>query len=233
MPVFLVYNKNMKINTNIRIYAWVEFAVWLLVAAILILGIRYHHQQSQKQFKHYQIFMSDADGLIVGSPVKFLGVQVGDIRQVRIISSEVYINFVITQKDLVLPVGSIATVEFSGLGGSKALEIYPPSEKFPTDKIVAVKEPTRLNKVMGLFNEIFRDLDSIFTTVGYASNQFVEESGNSTVQYNLVIPASERVLLDADKTIDSIMNIKNNFMKNFNKEEGKPNDEDGKSEDNQ
>ena len=232
MPVFLVYNKNMKINTNIRIYAWVEFAVWLLAAAILILGIRYHHQKSHKQFKHYQIFMSDADGLIVGSPVKFLGVQVGDIRQVRIISSEVYINFVITQKDLVLPVGSIATVEFSGLGGSKALEIYPPSEKFPTDKIVAVKEPTRLNKVMGLFNEIFRDLDSIFTTVGYASNQFVEESGNSTVQYNLVIPASERVLLDADKTIDSIMNIKNNFMKNFNKE-GKPNDEDGKSEDNQ
>ena len=233
MPVFLVYNKNMKINTNIRIYAWVEFAVWLLAAAILILGIRYHHQQSQKQFKHYQIFMSDADGLIVGSPVKFLGVQVGDIRQVRIISSEVYINFVITQKDLVLPVGSIATVEFSGLGGSKALEIYPPSEKFPTDKIVAVKEPTRLNKVMGLFSEIFRDLDSIFTTVGYASNQFVEESGNSTVQYNLVMPASERVLLDADKTIDSIMNIKNNFMKNFNKEEGKPNDEYEECEDNQ
>jgi len=221
----------MKRNSNIRIYAWAEFIIWLLVAALFILGIRYHHQQSQKQFKHYQIFMSDADGLIVGSPVKFLGVQVGDIRQIQVISSEVYIKFVITQKDLVLPVGSIATVEFSGLGGSKALEIYPPSEKYPTDKIIAVKEPTRLNKVMGLFNEIFRDLDSIFTTVGYASNQFVKEADGTSIPRNIVIPVSpESNLMNVDKTIDMIMDIKGNFMKNFNRE-GKPKDENGESED--
>lgn len=221
----------MKKNSNIRIYAWAEFVIWLLVAAMLILGIKYHHHQSQKQFKHYQIFMSDADGLIVGSPVKFLGVQVGDIRQIQIISSEVYIKFVITRKDLVLPVGSIATVEFSGLGGSKALEIYPPTDKYPTDKIIAVKEPTRLNKVMGLFNEIFRDLDSIFTTVGYASNQFVKEPDGTSIPHNVVVPVSpERSLMNIDKTIDMIMDIKGNFMKNFNRE-GKPKDEDGESED--
>ena len=74
---------------------------------------------------------------------------------VKILTNDVYIKFVITEKGLRLPQGVIATVEFSGLGGSKSLEIYPPSEKYPTDRIIAVKEPTRLNKVMGLFNEIF------------------------------------------------------------------------------
>ncbi len=222
----------MKLNINIRVYAWAEFIIWLLVAAICILGIRYHHQQSQKQFKHYRIFMSDADGLIVGSPVKFLGIQIGDIRQIKIISSEVYVEFVVTRKDLVLPVGSIATVEFSGLGGSKALEIYPPTDKYPTDKIIAVKEPTRLNKVMGLFNEIFRDLDSIFTTVGYASNQFVREAQGSSAPRNVVIPVSpEQNLTNIDKTVDMIMDIKGNFMKNFDNE-GKPKDEHEQSEDN-
>ena len=176
--------------------------------------------------------MSDADGLIVGSPVKFLGIQIGDIRQIKIISSEVYVEFVVTRKDLVLPVGSIATVEFSGLGGSKALEIYPPTDKYPTDKIIAVKEPTRLNKVMGLFNEIFRDLDSIFTTVGYASNQFVREAQGSSAPRNVVIPVSpEQNLTNIDKTVDMIMDIKGNFMKNFDNE-GKPKDEHEQSEDN-
>lgn len=223
----------MKINTNIRLYAWIEFIIWLLIAAVLILGIRYHHQQSQKQYKHYRIFMSDADGLIVGSPVKFLGIQIGDIRQIKIISSEVYIEFVITRKDLVLPAGSIATVEFSGLGGSKALEIYPPTHKYPTDKIIAVKEPTRLNKVMGLFNEIFRDLESIFTTLGYASNQFIPETNNTYVQPNVVMPVTPSGSLNKiDKTIDMIMDTKGKFMQNFNNE-GKSENEHEQSENNQ
>lgn len=207
----------MKINSNIRVYAWVEFVIWLIVAAILILGIRYHHQQSIKQYKHYQIFMSDVDGLIVGSPVKFLGVQIGYIKDIQIISSEVYIKFVITQKDLILPTGSIATVEFSGLGGSKALEIYPPSSKIPTDKIIAVKEPTRLNKVMGLFDEIFRDLDSIFTTLGYASNQFVKEPTEFAIPENIITPVGPMDSLNKiEKTVDYINSEKKKLMDSFN-----------------
>ena len=111
----------MKKLDNMRVYAWVEFVVWLIVIAALVFGFRYHNYQTQKQFKTYQIFMSDVDGLIVGSPVKFLGVQIGHVKKIQILSSDVYIKFIITQKDLVLPVGSIATVEASGLGGSKAL----------------------------------------------------------------------------------------------------------------
>ena len=138
----------MKKFDNIRIYAWIEFVIWLVIVAILVFGIRYHHYQAQKQYKNYQIFMEDVDGLIVGSPVKFLGVQIGHVKKIQIISSDVYIKFIITQKDLILPTGSIATVEASGLGGSKSLEIYPPNKDNPTDRIIVTKDPTRLSKVM-------------------------------------------------------------------------------------
>lgn len=74
----------MKSFNNIRVYAWVEFGIWLIVVAAIVLGFRYHHYQEQKQFKNYQIFMEDVDGLIVGSPVKFLGVQIGYVKKSKL-----------------------------------------------------------------------------------------------------------------------------------------------------
>ena len=64
----------MKKLDNVRVYAWVEFVIWLIIVAVAVFGIRYHNYKVQKQYKSYQIFMEDVDGLIVGSPVKFLGV---------------------------------------------------------------------------------------------------------------------------------------------------------------
>ena len=75
----------MKQIGNIRVYAWVEFVIWLIIIASLVIGLRYSHYKSQKQFKNYQIFMEDVDGLIVGSPVKFLGVQIGHVKKIQIL----------------------------------------------------------------------------------------------------------------------------------------------------
>lgn len=205
----------MKKLDNMRVYAWTEFVVWLLIVAALVFGFRYHHYQTQKQFKSYQIFMSDVDGLIVGSPVKFLGVQIGHVKKIQILSSEVYIKFIITQKDLVLPVGSIATVEASGLGGSKALEIYPPDENVPTDKIIVSKDPTRLSKVMGLFDSIFRELDSIITTIDHSASQF-EFTSSGKVPKNVVMPEDANAGLDNfNKTLDTLIDTEKKFMKNI------------------
>ncbi len=204
----------MKKIENIRVYAWIEFAIWLIIVAVSVLGIRYYHYQTQKQYKNYQIFMEDVDGLIVGSPVKFLGVQIGYVKKIQIISSNVYIKFVITQKGLELPIGSIATVEGSGLGGSKALEIYPPIKGNPTDKIIISKDPTRLGKVMSLFDDIFRELNAIFSTVDHAASQFDIEHG---IQTNVIEPAdATEGLIKIEKVIDTVMDSKKNFMKNFN-----------------
>jgi len=205
----------MKSNGNIRLYAWIEFFIWLFVIAILVLGIRYNHYQKQKDFKNYQIFMEDVDGLIVGSPVRFLGVQIGYVKKIQLISSDIYVKFTVTQKDLLLPPGSIATIEGSGLGGSKSLEIYPPNKNFPTDKIIASKDPTRLSKVMGLFDDIFKALDSIITTLNYASNQF-EITSDGKVPKNIVTPVEQNQALDnLNKTLDVLKDNKQKFMKNF------------------
>lgn len=213
----------MKKFDNIRVYAWAEFVIWLIIIAVAVLSFRYYKYQNQKQYKSYQIFMEDVDGLIVGSPVKFLGVQIGYVKKIQIISSSVYIKFVITQKGLVLPVGALATVEASGLGGSKALEIYPPQKGVYHDKIIITKDPTRLGKVMSLFNDIFKEMDAIFGTLGHASNQFDLEHG---IPENVVNPAdATEQLIRFDGLIESVHGTENKFMKNFrDKDRGEKNE---------
>lgn len=214
-----------------RTYAWLEFIIWLIIVAVIVLGVRYHHYKVQKQYKSYQIFMEDVDGLIAGSPVRFLGVQIGYVKKIRVISSNVYIKFVITQKGLTLPVGSVATVEASGLGGSKSLEIYPPPKNQPVDKIIATKDPTRLGKVMSLFEDIFRELDVIFTTMSYAGHQLDYEN---SIQKNLVEPEDMKEgLIRFEKSIDSVMELDKKFknsVKGKNKQNRGDNNEYEQSE---
>ena len=200
----------MKKVDNIRLYAWLEFAIWLIIIAICVFGIRYYQHVQQKQFKSYQIFMSDVDGLIVGSPVRFLGIQIGHVTKIQILSSEIssdiYVKFIITQKDLTLPTGAIATVEGSGLGGSKSLEIYPPDKDMVTDKIIATKDSTRLGKVMRLFNDMFRNLNQIFSAFMHASNEI--NSDKYELPKNVVMPEqADKELIKINGKLDEAISI--------------------------
>lgn len=220
--MYFVYNIGMKKFDEVRLYAWIELAVWLIIIALCVFGIRYHHHKTQKQFKSYQIFMNDVDGLIVGSPVRFLGIQIGHVTKIQLVSSDVYsdiyVKFIITQKDLTLPTGSVATVEGSGLGGSKSLEIYPPENEDNKDKIIASKDSTRLNKIMGLFNKIFKDLEEIFTNIGHTGKE-LSKVPKKEIEKNIVTPAqSEKELRDLNKQLDIYIQKEKDFRNKYLKD---------------
>lgn len=204
----------MKFAQKMRLYSWVEFTLWLLIISITVFGVRYHNYLKQKQYKSYQIFLSDVDGLIVGSPVRFLGIQIGHVTKLQIISSNVYVKFIITQKDLTLPQGSIATVEGSGLGGSKSLEIYPPEKGVVTDKIIVTKDPTRLGRVISLFKGIFKDVDEIVSSFKYASTKIDAEK---YLQQNIIIPDENNTgFAIINKNIDLMIEKEKNIKQKLN-----------------
>ncbi len=192
----------MKKLSNIRLYAWLEFVIWLLIISIVVFGIRFYNYEVQKQYKSYQIFLHDADGLIEGSPVRFLGIQIGHVTKIQIVSSKVYIKFIVTQKGLELPLGVVATVEGSGLGGSKSVEIYPPSKADDNRNIIQSKDPVRLGRVISLFKNIFKELDGIITTFNYASKSLDLEN---QIPENVVIPNGKAdAFIKIDQSIDSL-----------------------------
>ncbi len=154
-----MYNIYMKFN--IRLYAWIEFLIWFIILCLCIWGFRYYRYQKFKELPSYQIFMPDVDGMIVGSPVKYMGVQVGYIKNIKLLTNSAYVRFVITEKDLKLPKGVIATVEFNGLGGSKSLELYPPDKNENSERLIVIQSPKRLHNAMNLLNDMFGKIDSI------------------------------------------------------------------------
>ena len=162
--------------------------------------------------------MNDVDGLIVGSPVRFLGIQVGHVTKIQLVSSDIYadiyVKFIITQKGLTLPTGAIATVEGSGLGGSKSLEIYPPKNK-KQDKIIVSKDSTRLNKVMSLFNTIFKDIEEIFTNLSHTGKE-LSKVPRHKIEKNVVTPAqSEKDLDKLNKQLDDYINKEKEFRNKY------------------
>lgn len=207
----LVYNCGMKIFSGMHKYVWLEFAIWFLILCVCISGVRIHNYRKEKALVTYQIFMPDVDGLVVGSPVKFMGVQVGFIEKIKIVREEVYVKIVITDKSVTLPKGSVATVEFNGMGGSKSLEVYAPTEESLTGKkLLVVQNPTRLNDALGLLSEMFDKIDSITTRTSF----FAKETGMGNMESGIKLDEMQTNMNVFDKIIKKVSDIKNEGVEN-------------------
>lgn len=180
----------------------IEVLIWILIlfsVSSLIMVSRYNHR---KHFNTYQIFLPDVDGLINGSPVKLMGIQIGYVNQIDIVGEDVYVKFIITEPKTEIPYGSVATVEFSGLGGSKSLEIYPPKEKpAPSSKFIIAQSPKRIHDSLGLLNDMFDQ----FIEITYSVSSFMNKMGviRGRKCYNEVDPC---------KTAAKILNDSNNWL---------------------
>lgn len=204
---------------GIRKYVWIELAIWFVILCLVVFGIRIYKYQQQKDYKTYQIFMQDVDGLIVGSPVKFMGVQVGYIQKIKLVGDDVYIKFVMNEKEIQIPTGSIATVEFNGLGGSKSLEIYPPTnQSLSTGKLIVVNSPKRIHDSLGLLNQMFDKIGSLTSRGSYFVKQI---SGMSPITPTLNNNRKEikNALNVIDNWLDKCENCRKKLNKNIKGEE--------------
>ena len=111
-----------------------ELLLWLVVVFFIVAVSTIIYLNGVKKANDYTIFMQDVDGLIVGSPVRMMGIEVGHVTKIKPTNEEVYIKFIITDKNITIPQGTIATVEFSGMAGSKSLELYLPDKLTYIDK---------------------------------------------------------------------------------------------------
>lgn len=165
----------MNIKDKFKLFQWLEILIWLLILSVALLGIKQYRYEKHKELKHYQIFMPDVDGLISGSPVRMMGVQIGYVEMVKIVGDEVYVKFVLTNNDVTLPKGIIATVEFSGMAGSKSLEIYPPdSTSLAGGKLINVQSPKRLNDALGLLCDMFNQLGAMMQKGSHFSEEIMK-----------------------------------------------------------
>ena len=145
----------------------IELLFWLAIVflAVSFSVIKYIH--NEKNAMDYQIFLNDADGLIVGSPVRMMGIEVGYITKIKPVKNEVYVKFIITKPDVYVPKGSVVTVEFSGMAGSKSLEIYVPDKKPEIGEhsdLMTVESPKRLYQAIRVLGDMYDKINQIIYT---------------------------------------------------------------------
>lgn len=152
----------------------VEAIIWFTIVCIIVFSIRAYNIRHFKAHKQYQIFISDVDGLIIGSPVKYMGVQIGYVSYVKLLSNEVYVKFILNDPNVQLPKGVVANVEFNGMGGTKSLELYPPTEQdLKTEKIINIKDTFRLAHSVTLLDNMFSKLALIGGKFNYFMKQIL------------------------------------------------------------
>lgn len=154
-----------------------ELLIWLIIVLIIVVFSTFFYFKKETTNNDYSLFMPDVDGLIVGSSVRMMGIPVGYITKIKPTNEEVYIKFIITEDSIKIPRGTVATVEFSGMAGSKSLELYLPDENTYIDNntpVLTNSPPKRLHDALGLLNDMFDKLGAII----YTSSSFGEKIKN-------------------------------------------------------
>ena len=183
-----------------KLARFIELSIWFLLL-VFVLGIGYIAKQNYNQHKTYQIFLQDVDGIIKGSPVRMMGIHIGYVRKVKIINDMVFVDFIINQDGIEIPNGSKVTVEFTGLGGSKSIEIYTPKDKVPKgSQTFEVQQPRRLGAALSLLDSMLEKISAImFQCTSFTDSINRAFSQAETPKSNK--PMSE-VLNDTDSWLD-------------------------------
>lgn len=183
-----------------------EFLVWMLVLfSALFIGIYTYSVYVKKNYTYYAFF-NDVDGLIKGSPVKMLGYQIGYVSGISLINDDdVFVSFVITDRDINMPDSMVATVEFTGMGGSKSLELTPVSSK-EKKNIISVTQPRRVQ-------DIYVNQTVIAQNLVLMSAGFMKMANDRTVAALKTFIKNPKELREIDMFIDDVNTQQSSLIK--------------------
>lgn len=192
---------NTKTEYKKNTHWFLELVIWFLLLFAIASAITFYHTYKTKELSRYQIFLQDVDGIIQGSPVRMLGIQVGYVKKVKIVNDMVFVDFIITEKGISIPKGSRVTVEFTGLGGSKSLEIYMPTDKAtPETSFLIVQQPRRLGYALSLLDSMLEKISQIT----YKCTSFGKEIHFSNSEKHSSAKEQKEMINNADIWIDKL-----------------------------
>lgn len=150
MPAPLIELNNKRLPLNRAIIS--DIALWVLLAALLAFGVymlavRIPEKRGQTITLHFK----DANEVSKGSMVRMMGVDIGYVDDVRIRQDHVDVTLQTYPEALQIPSGAMFTVLFTGLAGSKSIEIELPDTPRPALQgrpIYVVEEPIRMKDML-------------------------------------------------------------------------------------
>lgn len=156
----------------------------------------------------YKLNFEDVDGIIKGSPVKFMGVTVGHVSNLKYQDKQILASILITKKEITIPACSSAKVEFTGIVGSKSIEIMPPVD-MDCDEAIISHNPLRINEFFNSIQIYNRALEGI--------DNGLKKFSNENAEYILSKISSDPDFKIIDKIISNTEKIQTNITKTIHK----------------
>jgi hypothetical protein len=143
------------------ILLWVVL-ILALSGAIYLFAVRIPEKQGQTIILHFK----DANEIIKGSSVQMLGTEIGYVGNIKILQDHVDVTVQTYPNALPIPPGATFTILFTGLGGSKSIEVELPGEEASPSPRAAqgtvmaykVEEPIRIKQVFDANIDVTRAL---------------------------------------------------------------------------
>lgn len=211
-------------ETKIYINKSAELLIWLVIILTItaVLSLKNIHRELNDT-NDYHVFLPDVDGLIIGSPVRMMGIEVGHVVKIKPVKDEVYIKFILKDPDIVIPRGTKITVEFTGMAGSKSLELYPPDKTTYIDSdtpIFDVNSPKRLRDALALLDDMYKKLTSIIWNVSSFGEKLDKAKldllnvGSGNVQFGEFLEYSNEFLDESTHKADELRKSMEEFKSN-------------------
>ncbi|MDD3014089.1 MAG: MlaD family protein [Candidatus Gastranaerophilales bacterium] len=164
-----------------------EIIIWfILLVGLISIGINFTENYLSSR-KTFNVTFKDIDGLIIGSPVRLMGIQVGHVTKVEPIDDNVNITFVVTNSNVIVPENSSVNVQFTGLAGSKSIEIQPSVPNISGNNSFKVTEPIRIASIIDVQSDITKSiLDCSNIALSFLGHGGVEEFRKTIKQSTLI-----------------------------------------------
>jgi phospholipid/cholesterol/gamma-HCH transport system substrate-binding protein len=178
-------------------------ALGLLVSIVLVFAIR--DWWVLRAGYEINVLFESASGIVVGAPVKFAGVEVGEVKHIRIVRSGTSPSSTLVEISLRLPEGfeirsdDRALIAMLGLLGEKYVEILPgPGEGRvlnPGETLIGVGTISELELAQQLTHLLLRLEETLDAADALLGDPKVRERLNSTLE------RAERLTRQLDQTI--------------------------------
>ena len=146
----------MAASREVRVGLFLVVAFLILIALFELLG----KDTIFSSMVDYKTSFKSIPGLKVGDPVRLAGVDVGTVRDIRVIGARVEVDFRV-KPGTPIKTDSTATIKLTSLLGTNFLDITfgsPPAQAAPPGSLLQSVEPPDMNTLMARLNDAAGDI---------------------------------------------------------------------------
>ncbi|HIT55695.1 TPA: MCE family protein [Candidatus Galligastranaerophilus intestinigallinarum] len=193
----------------------VEILILICIIGAIVFGLSMFNHYKFEKPNSYNILFKDIDSIVKGSPVRFMGMNVGHVVKLKRKDKYIICKIRITKENVKLPDMTRAKVAFNGLGGSKSIELLPPTTNDPEIKGIIAAESMRINDLAGMVKDL--------VDVAVIINDFVQAIDPVMVSVTLKEFSNPEIINRVDSDMEKIIKLQNGVNKKtddtINKEE--------------